>query len=126
MGRVRSTGNKSTEGKLIEELKQNHLTGWRRRYRIFGKPDLVFPDSKVAVFVDGCFWHGCPKHGEIPESNRDFWINKITANKKRDRLVNKTIKCRGWVALRIWECQLKDKRLLKRKIKRLDELLKKA
>ncbi len=126
MGRVRSTGNKSTEGKLIEALKQNHLTGWRRRYPVFGKPDLAFPTSRVAVFVDGCFWHDCPKHGQIPESNKEFWVEKITANKKRDRLVSKTIKCKGWVVLRIWECQLKDKRLLKRKIKRLDELLKKA
>ena len=87
MGRVRSTGNKSTEEKLIAILKQNHLTGWRRKYSLFGNPDIVFPSGKIVIFVDGCFWHGCPKHGEIPESNRDFWVKKIDANKKRDKLV---------------------------------------
>ena len=123
MGRVRSTGNKSTEDKLIKALKQNHLSGWRRGYPVFGKPDIAFPDSKIAVFVDGCFWHYCPKHGEVPESNRDFWIKKLDANKKRDRLVNRTIKNKGWKVLRIWECQLKDEQLLNRKMNRLGKLL---
>ena len=64
MGRVRSVGNKSTEGKLIEILKQNEITGWRRKYPVFGKPDVVLPRSKVTIFIDGCFWHDCPKHGQ--------------------------------------------------------------
>ena len=123
MGRVRSTGNKSTEGKLIELFKRNRLTGWRRRYPIFGKPDVTFPNSKVAIFVDGCFWHNCPKHGQIPENNREFWIEKINTTKKRDRLVNRTIQNKGWRVLRIWECELKDKKLIKRKINRLGKLL---
>ena len=76
MSRVRSSGNKSTEGKLMEVLKQNHLTGWRRRYPFFGNPDIAFPNSKIAVFIDGCFWHGCPKHGEVPESNREFGFER--------------------------------------------------
>ncbi len=125
MGRVRSTGNTSTEEKLIKVLKENHLNGWRRGYPIFGRPDIAFSGSKVAVFVDGCFWHGCPKHSQIPGNNREFWVRKLDANKKRDRLVNKTIKSKGWKVIRIWECQLKDKQTLKRKINRLDVLLKK-
>ena len=116
MGRVRSSGNKSTEGKLIELLKQKRLIGWRRRYPIFGKPDVTFPSSKVAIFVDGCFWHACPKHGQIPENNSEFWINKINANKNRDKLVNETIQKKGWKVLRIWECELKDKKIIGRKI----------
>ena len=126
MGRVRSTGNKSTECKFIEILKRKHLTGWRRRYQVFGKPDITFPDSKVAIFIDGCFWHDCPKHGQVPESNRDFWVKKINATKKRDKLVNKTIKNKEWKVLRIWECQLKDERILNRKIDKLGKLLKKT
>ncbi len=122
MGKVRSTGNKSTEGKLIELLKQKRLIGWRRKYPIFGKPDITFPNSKVAIFVDGCFWHDCPKHGQIPENNREFWIKKINANKKRDKLVNKTIQKKGWKVLRIWECELKDKKIIRRKINRLSKL----
>ena len=123
MGKVHSTGNKSTEGKLIELLKQKRLIGWRRKYPIFGKPDVTFPNSKVAIFVDGCFWHDCPKHGQIPENNREFWIKKINANKKRDKLVNKTIQKKGWKVLRIWECELKDKKIIRRKINRLSKLL---
>lgn len=123
MGRVRSSGNKSTEGKLIELLKQKRLIGWRRRHPIFGKPDVTFPNSKVAIFVDGCFWHACPKHGQIPENNSEFWIKKINANKKRDKLVNKTIQKKGWKVLRIWECELKDKKIIRRKINRLSKLL---
>lgn len=126
MGRVRSTGNKSTEGSLIEVLKRKHLVGWRRRYPVFGKPDITFPKNKVAIFIDGCFWHNCPKHGQVPETNRDFWIKKIEANKKRDRFVNRTIKNKGWKVLRIWECQIKDKQFLNRKMNKLDKLLKKA
>ncbi len=123
MGRVRSVGNKSTEGKLIEILKQNEITGWRRKYPVFGKPDVVLPRSKVTIFIDGCFWHDCPKHGQVPESNRSFWSNKIESNKKRDMVVTKTVKQRGWKVLRIWECELKDEKILKRKMNRLNKLL---
>ena len=123
MGRVRSAGNKSTEDKLIAELKQNRVVGWRRKYPLFGKPDITFPKNKLVIFVDGCFWHACPKHGQVPESNRDFWVAKISANKKRDRLVDKKIKIMGWKVLRIWECELKNEKLLGRKINRLRKLL---
>lgn len=123
MSKVRSTGNKSTEGKLIDILKQSGFSGWRRKYPIFGKPDITFPKSKVAIFVDGCFWHDCPKHGQVPESNAEFWTRKINANKKRDRLVNKTVQNKGWKVLRIWECELKDGRFLKRKMNRLNKML---
>ena len=123
MGRVRSAGNKSTEDKLIAVLKQNHLVGWRRKHLLFGKPDITFPKNKLVIFVDGCFWHACPKHGQIPESNRDFWVAKISANKKRDRLVAKTLKNMGWKVLRIWECELKNEKPLRRKVNRLRKLL---
>lgn len=123
MGRVRSSGNKSTEGKLIDILKREHLTGWRRKYPVFGNPDISYPKSKLAIFVDGCFWHGCPRHGEVPSSNREFWVKKLEGTKKRDLLVNKTLKSKGWKVLRIWECELGKERSVRRHINRIMKLL---
>ena len=81
------------------------------------RPDFTFPILKVAVFVDGCFWHGCPKHSNLPANNRAFWLKKLTANKERDRLVTRTLRQRGWRLLRIWEHELARKneaRLMRR------------
>ena len=81
------------------------------------RPDFVFPRQRLAVFVDGCFWHGCPKHANFPANNRAFWRKKLTGNKVRDRLVARTLRRRGWRVLRIWEHELTRKnqaRLLRR------------
>jgi len=75
-----------------------------------GKPDFVFPDQRLAVFVDGCFWHGCPLHGTNPATNREFWSEKITRNRQRDREVNRALRALGWRILRIWEHELTLKR----------------
>ncbi|NBV85163.1 MAG: DNA mismatch endonuclease Vsr, partial [Verrucomicrobia bacterium] len=96
MSRIRSDGNKKTELTLIAFFRANRLTGWRRRQPLFGRPDFVFREHKVAVFVDGCFWHGCPKHGTQPKTNAGFWSEKIRRNKTRDRLVNATLRKAGW------------------------------
>jgi len=70
------------------------------------KPDFVFRQARLALFVDGCFWYGCPKHATHPKNNRTFWRRKLTANKLRDRLVNQTLRRAGWRVMRIWECAL--------------------
>jgi DNA mismatch endonuclease (patch repair protein) len=70
------------------------------------RPDFVFPKSRTAVFVDGCFWHGCPKHATQPASNRAFWKKKLARNRVRDVLVNRTLRAQGWRVLRIWEHDL--------------------
>jgi len=70
------------------------------------RPDFVFPKSRTAIFVDGCFWHGCPKHATKPKSNAAFWRKKISGNKARDRLVNRVLRRAGWRVLRIWEHDL--------------------
>jgi DNA mismatch endonuclease (patch repair protein) len=67
------------------------------------RPDFVFPKEKLAVFVDGCFWHGCPKHATWPKNNADFWRKKIEGNRARDRLQNRLLRAKGWRVLRIWE-----------------------
>jgi DNA mismatch endonuclease (patch repair protein) len=109
MGRIRSHGNKSTELKLLEIFKANGITGWRRKQSLIGKPDFVFRRSRVCVFVDGCFWHGCPKCYRSPSSNQVYWSAKVERNRARDRLVTRTLKASGWRVLRIWEHQLADK-----------------
>ncbi|MBI1826410.1 MAG: DNA mismatch repair protein Vsr [Planctomycetes bacterium] len=76
---------------------------------MFAKPDFVFPKLRLAVFVDGCFWHGCPKHFNMPVSNGEFWKRKLEANKRRDRLVNRTLRSRRWRVLRVWEHELTRK-----------------
>jgi DNA mismatch endonuclease (patch repair protein) len=109
MSRIRSKGNKDTELKLAALFRKNHVTGWRRNFEMFGKPDFVFPKERVAVFVDGCFWHGCPSHGRMPKSNKKFWREKITRNMRRDRKVSRTLRSRGWHVVRVWEHALAKK-----------------
>jgi DNA mismatch endonuclease (patch repair protein) len=109
MSRVRGSGNKDTEIALAKLFRWHKITGWRRNQKIFGKPDFIFPKGKLAVFVDGCFWHGCPKHETKPKSNRVFWKNKFSRNKARDILVTRTLRRAGWRVLRIWEHELAKK-----------------
>ena len=106
MGRVRGRGNKSTEEKLARLFRRAGIKGWRRHLRLPGTPDFAFPKRRLAVFVDGCFWHGCPKHATFPATRRAFWLKKFATNKARDRRVNRELRLRGWRVLRIWEHDL--------------------
>jgi DNA mismatch endonuclease (patch repair protein) len=103
MSRVQGRGNKATELKLLSLLKQNKITGWRRHLRLPGKPDFAFPKQKVAVFVDGCFWHGCPKCYIRPKTNRKFWDKKREDNMARDKRVTRQLRRQGWKVIRIWQ-----------------------
>ena len=117
MSRIRGRGNKDTELALAKLLRRHRITGWRRNQPVFGKPDFIFSKRKLAVFVDGCFWHACPKHGTRPENNRAFWRRKLSANRKRDRLVTQTLRSQGWRVIRIWEhefAQRNEQRLVQR------------
>jgi DNA mismatch endonuclease (patch repair protein) len=82
------------------------------RYRLHaklpGKPDFVFPKYRVAVFVDGCFWHGCPLHAQEPKTNAEFWDKKLLDNKERDRKVNDLLLQNGWIVVRVWEHEIRD------------------
>jgi DNA mismatch endonuclease, patch repair protein len=109
MSRIRGRGNKTTELALVALFRQQQIKGWRRHRRVFGNPDFIFPKLRLAVFVDGCFWHSCPKHGTQPAGNRAFWKKKFARNKTRDRIVNHTLRQRGWKILRIWQHELKRK-----------------
>ncbi len=106
MSRVRRAGNRSTELRMVDLLRAAGIRGWRRRERLSGAPDFVFRRERVAVFVDGCFWHGCPRHRRTPKSRIAFWTSKLTRNMKRDRAVNRKLRASGWMVVRIWECAL--------------------
>lgn len=123
MSQVRSQRNKSTELKFIEILKSQGITGWRRNYPLSGKPDFVFPKNRVAVFIDGCFWHGCAKHCRMPSSNMDYWQAKINRNVQRDRKINKELRSREWKVLRFWEHDLKRRQINRAKFRRLSALV---
>ena len=120
MSRICGRGNKDTELALAKLLRRHGIKGWRRYQPVFGKPDFVFPKLKLAIFVDGCFWHGCPKHATKPANNRAFWRRKLSSNKKRDQVVNQTLRKAGWRVLRIWEHELtrKNETRLVQRIKR--------
>ena len=104
---VKSNGNRSTELKLIEIFKRSKITGWRRKYDLYGSPDFVFPAKRIAVFTDGCFWHGHNCRRLTPKDNAKYWQNKIKSNKEHDKKVTKTLKSLGWRVARIWECAIK-------------------
>jgi len=70
------------------------------------RPDLTFPGQKVAVFVDGCFWHSCPLHGSIPGTNRGYWESKLNRNRERDHVVSAALAADGWTVVRVWEHEL--------------------
>ena len=109
MGKVRSKGNKSTELRLINIFNECGIKGWRRNYPVKGHPDFVFLKRHIAIFVDGCFWHGHDCRNTRPKQNEEFWSAKRERNIARDKAVTERFEMRGWTVLRIWECELKKK-----------------
>lgn len=106
MAAIGSTGNRTTELCLASILRSNGITGWRRHQPLPGKPDFVFHRERVALFVDGCFWHGCPWHCRMPKSRQDYWKPKIARNKSRDKLIQVLLAKADWRVHRIWEHSL--------------------
>lgn len=121
MSAVHSRRNKSTELKLIEVFKKNGIVGWRRNYQVKGHPDFIFPNKKIAIFVDGCFWHGHDCRNTRPADNVEYWQRKRERNICHDMEITALFEKRGWTVIRIWECELKNKNLqiLLQKIKPL-------
>ncbi|HEX4140976.1 MAG TPA: very short patch repair endonuclease [Candidatus Methylacidiphilales bacterium] len=119
MAAIRSKGNRTTELRLIDVFRKNKISGWRRNFALFGRPDFVFPKKRVVIFVDGCFWHGCKRCFRMPTSNTQYWVAKIERNRKRDQEVARQLKKGGWKVLRMAECVLENDRLAKLKLVRV-------
>lgn len=111
MRSVKSRNTRSTELAMIKLFKDNHITGWRHSYNVIGHPDFVFLDKRVAIFVDGCFWHGHDCRNTRPADHAEYWAKKRDRNMKHDKEVTERFESRGWTVLRIWECELKKKNL---------------
>lgn len=137
MSLIRSRGNKDTELRMREVFRQHGITGWRRHVALSFmvpssllpvsvsrkkvRPDFVFRQARLVVFVDGCFWHGCPEHYRRPGSRQKFWDAKIARNMARDVEVSRGLRRSGWRVLRLWEHDLAKKRE-KRLVARLRRL----
>jgi len=106
---IQSKQNKSTELKLISIFDAYGIKGWRRNYNVKGHPDFVFLKLKIAIFVDGCFWHGHNCRNTKPKTNVAFWEKKRKTNMLHDQKINTLFQSRGWRVIRIWECELKGK-----------------
>lgn len=109
MSSVHSKRNRTTELKLIEIFKKYGIVGWRRNYKVKGHPDFVFLDKKIAIFVDGCFWHGHDCRNTRPADNAEFWKKKREHNMSHDKEISCLFENRGWTVIRIWECELQTK-----------------
>lgn len=112
--------SKSKRSEVMSKIKSKNTTpemllkdGIDSRYLkyqpvgIFGNPDFANKSVKLAIFIDGCFWHGCPQCYRKPKSNKRYWNEKIRRNRKRDVLVNKTLRKNNWIVLRLWECSIR-------------------
>lgn len=123
MSRIRGRGNKETEVALARLFRAEGITGWRRNTTLLGRPDFLFGRQRVAVFVDGCFWHCCAKHSNTPATNRAFWSKKLSANKARDRFVTRTLRKDGWRVVRVWEHEFRKPARILARIRRALALL---
>ena len=101
MSQIKSK-NTLIEISLRKFLWSKGIRNYRIRSRLIGRPDIIFPKYKIAVFIDGCFWHKCPDCYNEPKTNKAFWVSKIKKNTERDLNVNKTLKKEGWKVLRFW------------------------
>ena len=102
MSRIRGK-NTGPEVKLRKLLYARGIRGYRIHYNISGKPDLVFVKMKIAIFIDGCFWHMCPVCFQEPETRKEFWMKKIKSNVERDNKINEQLLNEGWTIIRFWE-----------------------
>lgn len=122
MRAVRGRGNRTTETRFRSALARAGIRGWKLAPPdILGRPDFYFAKAKLAVFVDGCFWHGCHRCGHLPRTNSDFWQAKIERNRQRDRNTSAALRSTGLRVIRLWEHKLRED--LAACVTRVDSLL---
>ncbi len=100
----------SLEVRLFSMLAGMHLKGWRKNVTwLAGKPDVVFEKERLTIFIDGCFWHGCPRcHRKLPQTNREYWSRKINRNIVLAKATNRQLRNDGWLVIRIWEHEIRN------------------
>lgn len=115
MALVRARGNRSTEAVAERALTKHRIKGWVKHAReLPGTPDFYFPRHRLAVFIDGCFWHACPKCGRLPKSHVEFWTAKIDKNRRRDVRVRRALRKAGYGTMRVWEHEVNSDRWIAR------------
>jgi DNA mismatch endonuclease (patch repair protein) len=119
MARIRSRGNETTELRFIRLLRKHQFVGWRRASTLPGKPDFVFRKERVAVFIDGDFWHGNPHNFRLPKSNIEYWAAKIERNRRRDLANSRKLRILGWRVHRFWETTLRNEKAVVARLKRV-------
>lgn len=133
MSQIRGQGNKTTELAMIAALRAARITGWRRHVELRVhlkrhakptvavllkvRPDFIFREARLAIFVDGCFWHRCPLHSKLPESNREFWEGKLYRNIERDKTTARALRAAGWSVMRLWEHEMLDSKEVARRVR---------
>lgn len=125
MAAIHGRGNKATEWRLRARLMAAGVSGWRVNARdIMGKPDFAFDRARLLIFIDGCFWHHCTICRNLPQSNAEFWRNKILGNAMRDRHITKRLRRQKWHVLRFWEHELKNEpaRVVRRIKQKLNQI----
>lgn len=105
MSRIKSKGT-SIEKIVRSVLRRNNIQ-YTSNPKMYGHPDMIINDKKIAIFLDGCFWHGCKKCKNTPKTNKIYWTTKISSNRERDKTISKNLRSRGWIVLRLWEHQIK-------------------
>lgn len=122
MAAIRNRNNRSTERTFAALLRLHRISGWKlHSTALVGKPDFYFPSQRTAIFVDGCFWHGCPRCFRPPRQNASFWAKKIARNRQRDITVKRCLHHKGIRVIRIWEHDIEARAP---RIRRLLETLK--
>jgi DNA mismatch endonuclease (patch repair protein) len=106
MSRIRGK-NTGPEIKLRKLLWSQGVRGYRIHYKLPGKPDIIFTKKKIAIFIDGCFWHNCPACFQEPETRKEFWMKKIGSNVERDLKNTRQLQEEGWTVLRFWEHEIR-------------------
>jgi len=122
MAAIKSRGTKLEKG-FVSELRRCGIRGLEFHPKgVYGNPDIVKRNKKLAIFVDSCFWHGCPHHCRMPNTNKIYWERKIAGNRKRDKWVIKKLSQRGWIVKRVWEHSIKNPTKLRWWVTRITNL----
>lgn len=124
MAAVKGKHNRTTEIQFRMALVRSGVTGWITHTKLPGKPDVYFPKPRIAIFLDGCFWHGCGRCGHVPKTNTLFWATKIERNQGRDRRNSRLLRKQGISVIRAWEHTLKNPDQLQKILGRIQALLK--